>query len=79
VLERGFALVRDTEGRMIRLAQEAVAAGTVEVEFADGRLAAEIDPGDSARADTGKSGTKDGPGAPRQRIKKAKEKQGQLL
>jgi exodeoxyribonuclease VII large subunit len=42
VLERGFALVRDADGRMVRRLAEAEAAGLVELEFTDGRVRAEI-------------------------------------
>ena len=43
VLDRGFALVRDLEGRMLRRVGEAEAAGGVELEFADGRALAEVE------------------------------------
>ena len=43
VLERGFALVRDRSGRMVRSAREAIAAQAIEIEFADGRAFAHID------------------------------------
>jgi exodeoxyribonuclease VII large subunit len=40
VLERGFALIRDADGQMLRRSEEALAAGQLEVEFADGRILA---------------------------------------
>jgi exodeoxyribonuclease VII large subunit len=43
VLERGFALVRDGEGGMVRGVGQARAAGGVELEFADGRVQAEVE------------------------------------
>jgi exodeoxyribonuclease VII large subunit len=46
VLDRGFALVRDRDGRPLRRLAEAEAAGHVELEFADGRAAAVL--GDTA-------------------------------
>jgi exodeoxyribonuclease VII large subunit len=42
VLERGFALVRDASGHLVRLAGDAQAAGQVELEFRDGRVAASV-------------------------------------
>ena len=49
VLDRGFALVRDTDGQMLRRSSEAVAAARIELEFADGRVLAETD-GETDRA-----------------------------
>lgn len=42
VLERGFALVRDGSGQPVRSVAAARAARAVEIEFADGRAAAQI-------------------------------------
>ncbi len=42
VLDRGFVLVRDIAGRTLQRAGDAMAAGRVEMEFADGRIAADI-------------------------------------
>ena len=39
VLARGFALVRDTEGKMVRSADAVTAGERMEIEFADGRVA----------------------------------------
>jgi exodeoxyribonuclease VII large subunit len=36
VLERGFALVRDGDGKPVMRAAEAVAGGAIEIEFSDG-------------------------------------------
>ena len=41
VLARGYALVRDTNGQMIRLAGAVAPGAELSIEFADGRLAAE--------------------------------------
>ena len=41
VLARGFALVRDTHGSMVRAARAVEAGQTLEIEFADGRVKAE--------------------------------------
>jgi exodeoxyribonuclease VII large subunit len=41
VLARGYALVRDTDGHMIRLAGAVAPGAGLSIEFADGRLAAE--------------------------------------
>jgi len=43
VLERGFALVRDGDGKPVMRAAEAVAGGVIEVEFADGSRGAVFD------------------------------------
>lgn len=51
VLDRGFVLVRDTDGRMLRRVADAEAALSVELEFCDGRAAAEMQQGASARKD----------------------------
>jgi exodeoxyribonuclease VII large subunit len=40
VLQRGFALVRDSEGHAVRQATAVVAGMRLDVEFADGRIAA---------------------------------------
>jgi exodeoxyribonuclease VII large subunit len=42
-LDRGFALIRDAQGRMIRNVADAQAAGRLELEFADGRIEADVD------------------------------------
>ncbi|MEJ2124593.1 MAG: exodeoxyribonuclease VII large subunit [Alphaproteobacteria bacterium] len=42
VLERGFALVRDANGNIVRRVGDARAAGQVELEFRDGRVAASV-------------------------------------
>jgi exodeoxyribonuclease VII large subunit len=40
VLERGFALVRDAEGRPVRSARAVTPGAALDIEFADGRAAA---------------------------------------
>jgi exodeoxyribonuclease VII large subunit len=42
VLERGFALVRDAKGRMLRSAQGTAPGQGLDIEFADGHVAAEV-------------------------------------
>lgn len=42
VLARGYALVRDAEGRMVRLAAPLQPGDDLAIEFADGRIAAEV-------------------------------------
>jgi exodeoxyribonuclease VII large subunit len=41
VLQRGFALVRDADGRAVRRAGQIAAGQRLELELADGRVAAE--------------------------------------
>ncbi|MFG1360206.1 exodeoxyribonuclease VII large subunit [Xanthobacter pseudotagetidis] len=45
VLARGFALVRDAEGRAVRAAAAVAPGAALEIEFADGRLAARAEGG----------------------------------
>ncbi|MDZ4789643.1 MAG: exodeoxyribonuclease VII large subunit [Hyphomicrobiales bacterium] len=40
VLERGFAVVRDSAGAMVRRTEAALQTGALEIQFADGRVAA---------------------------------------
>jgi exodeoxyribonuclease VII large subunit len=47
VLERGFALVRDSEGRAIRAAASVAAGMRLDIEFAEGRVGAVADGGAS--------------------------------
>ena len=78
VLDRGFALVRDVEGRMVRRVAEAEAAVDVELEFADGRALAQVQGGASSEPKPAKP-ARDAEAAPTRRPKTAKEKQGQLF
>jgi exodeoxyribonuclease VII large subunit len=64
VLNRGFALVRDTGGEPLMSAAEAQGAGNVSIEFADGKVGAVVD---------GK------PAAPQTRPRKPSGSQGSLL
>ncbi len=41
VLARGYALVRDADGRMVRLAASVIPSANLSIEFADGRIAAQ--------------------------------------
>ncbi len=43
VLARGFALIRDTDGRAVRTADAARLLNCVDIEFADGKVGAQID------------------------------------
>jgi exodeoxyribonuclease VII large subunit len=45
VLQRGFALVRDAEGRLVRSAKTVKPGGQVSIQYADGRQDAVIDGG----------------------------------
>jgi exodeoxyribonuclease VII large subunit len=76
VLDRGFALVRDTDGQMLRRSSEALAATRIEVEFADGRILAETegetDHAAAKRDRRSAAATPDNPGAD-------KTKQGKLF
>ena len=76
VLDRGFSLVRDTEGRMVRRVAEAQAAVSVELEFADGRTLADVQGGSG---DKPPKPAREAEGAAPRRSKKAKQKQGQLF
>jgi exodeoxyribonuclease VII large subunit len=78
VLERGFVLVRDAEGRMLRRAAEAEAAARIELEFIDGRLPATIGASGSG---AGAAHSPASPaGKPRARpSRKQKDTQGQLF
>ena len=67
VLARGFTLVRDAEGRMLRHAAEVSAGERLDIEFADGHVPATAD-GGNRKAATGPK-----------RARKRDEKQGTLL
>jgi exodeoxyribonuclease VII large subunit len=54
VLARGFTLVRDAEGRMMRRAAEVSAGKRLEIEFADGHVPATADGGDRKAASSPK-------------------------
>jgi exodeoxyribonuclease VII large subunit len=49
VLDRGFALVRDAEGHVIRRAEAAKAAVLLDIEFADGHVSAKLGDGEEAQ------------------------------
>jgi exodeoxyribonuclease VII large subunit len=68
VLARGFALVRDADGTMLRRAAEVRPGAALDIEFADGHVGAHTDP----------SGRKSEPDAKEPR-KRGSEKQGTLL
>jgi exodeoxyribonuclease VII large subunit len=50
VLARGFTLVRDAEGRMLRRAAKVNAGERLDIEFADGHVSAQADGGDRKAA-----------------------------
>jgi exodeoxyribonuclease VII large subunit len=79
VLERGFALVRDADGRMVRRLAEAEAAGLVELEFTDGRVQAEIIGGAGQGGEARKTSRTPAGGEPGKRKANEKTKQGQLF
>ena len=55
VLERGFAVIRDSAGKPVARAADAVPGGPIEIQFADARLGARLDgkPGPPRRARPG--------------------------
>ena len=67
VLARGFTLVRDSEGLMLRRAAEVSAGERLDIEFADGHVSAQADGGDRKAAASSK------------RNRARDEKQGTLL
>jgi len=67
VLARGFTLVRDSEGLMLRRAAEVSAGERLDIEFADGHVSAQADGGDRK------------PAASSKRNRARDEKQGTLL
>ena len=66
VLARGFTLVRDAEGRMLRRAADVSAGERLDIEFADGHVSAESEGGERKAATRPKRAQRD-------------EKQGTLL
>jgi len=66
VLARGFTLVRDAEGRMLRRAADVSAGERLDIEFADGHVSAESEGGERKAATRAKRAQRD-------------EKQGTLL
>ena len=68
VLARGFALVRSTEGTMLRRASEVKPGLALDIEFADGHVAAHADPRARAAEPEGKP-----------RMRGSDGKQGKLL
>ncbi len=67
VLERGFALVRDGEGRTIRRASGVTAGALLEIEFADGKRAATATPGEPPEGTSSRSADAAGPPEPEAR------------
>jgi exodeoxyribonuclease VII large subunit len=68
VLARGFTLVRDEEGRMLRRAVDVKTGQALDIEFADGHVDATA--GERDRKDAGAS---------KPRVKPKSDKQGSLL
>lgn len=56
VLARGFALVRDAQGQMLRKASQLTAGESVEIEFGDGRVQAKVS-GETGATDKSGTGT----------------------
>jgi exodeoxyribonuclease VII large subunit len=80
VLDRGFALVRDADGRPLGSVDAAAAAGQVELEFADGRVDAMIDPHGIPRSDGAPARKASAPAArPASAQQKTSDPQGQLF
>ncbi|MCE1234807.1 MAG: exodeoxyribonuclease VII large subunit [Hyphomicrobiales bacterium] len=71
VLARGFALVRDPGGRALASAAAAAASGALVLEFADGRIAARTEAGDTPAPTTPASTT---PAEPNRRSAKPRRK-----
>jgi exodeoxyribonuclease VII large subunit len=67
VLARGFTLVRDAEGRMLRRAAEVHGGERLDIEFADGHVSAQADGGERKAAPNPK------------RMRRRDENQGTLL
>ncbi|MGB4864511.1 MAG: exodeoxyribonuclease VII large subunit, partial [Hyphomicrobium sp.] len=63
-LARGYALVRDADGRMVRRAAGLLTGASISIEFADGQISAEVNGGTS-----GTSGPAPDPGVKRARPK----------
>ena len=49
MLNRGFALVRDQDGRPVLAAARTAAGDTLSIEFADGRIGARVTEGTAAK------------------------------
>jgi exodeoxyribonuclease VII large subunit len=73
VLERGFALVRDRSGKMVRRVGEAYFAQAIEIEFADGRAFAHIDAKGEGDASPGADARPDRPGKKRTSAARARD------
>lgn len=58
VLRRGYAVVRDAQGRPVRSAAGQTAGAALEIEFADGRLGALVAPGGAPKPQPKKSAPK---------------------
>lgn len=80
VLRRGFALVRDDEGRAVRSVAGLTAGGRIGIEFADGRAGADVTsvepatPGSAPKTPTG-----DTPSRPRPVTRRPPDDQGSLF
>ena len=79
VLSRGFALVRDDNGQMVRQAASVQAGAVINIEFADGRVGAiaEGGPGPDAQSEGSKTSER-GSKTPRQKTS-GRNKQGSLF
>jgi exodeoxyribonuclease VII large subunit len=80
VLERGFALVRDASGRMLRSARAVTPGQKLDIEFADGHVAADARAGDAEPSRRAEPATKSGsPAAKPAASPRALGKQGSLF
>ena len=78
VLARGFTLVRDADGNMIRRAADVMPEARIDIEFADGHVGARADNAPDDATPREKSSTPPPPRAKQQKTR-AKEDQGTLL
>jgi exodeoxyribonuclease VII large subunit len=79
VLARGFALVRDPDGQPVRTAAAVPSGMRLDIEFADGHLAAVAEPADPATADPGAPPADQEPAKPRPARARSDPGQGNLF
>jgi exodeoxyribonuclease VII large subunit len=65
VLRRGFALVRDSEGRSVRSTRQVAPGARLDIELADGHVAAQTDAAGDARGQPRAPARRGEPGRPR--------------
>jgi exodeoxyribonuclease VII large subunit len=79
VLARGFTLVRDPDGQPVRAAAAVPSGMRLDIEFADGHLAAVAEPADPAAADPGAPSEDQGPAKTRPARARSDSGQGNLF